>query len=167
MLINISGTVNDSIVDGPGLRFAIFVQGCPHGCKGCHNPQTHDFNAGTPTEPAALLDKIKANPLLDGVTFSGGEPFCQAQALAELGAEIRKLGLDIITYTGYTFEYLYEHREENGYGALLSVTDVLIDGQFVETLRSLELRFRGSANQRIIDVRKSLAAGYAVETELA
>ena len=165
MLINISDTVNDSIVDGPGLRFTIFVQGCPHGCKGCHNPQTHDFEDGRKVTPESLLEQIKANPLLDGVTFSGGEPFCQAQALAELGEEIKKLGLDIITYTGYTFEYLYLHREENGIGALLSVTDVLIDGRFIETLRSLELRFRGSANQRIIDVPKSLAAGKAVETQ--
>lgn len=165
MLINLSDTVNDSIVDGPGLRFTIFVQGCPHQCKGCHNPQTHDFEAGTQVTPESLLEQIKANPLLDGVTFSGGEPFCQAQALAELGAEIKKLGLNIITYTGYSFEYLYLHREEKGLGALLAVTDILIDGKFVETLRSLELRFRGSANQRIIDVPKSLAAGSAVETQ--
>lgn len=166
MRIHLSDTVNDSIVDGPGLRFTIFVQGCPHRCKGCHNPQTHAFEGGTQVAPEVLLEKIRANPLLDGVTFSGGEPFCQAQALAELGKEIRKMSLNIITYTGYTFEYLYAHRTENGYGALLSVTDILIDGQFVEALRSLELRFRGSANQRILDAQQSLASGTPVETEL-
>ena len=165
-MLTISDTVNDSIVDGPGLRFAIFVQGCPHHCPGCHNPQTHPFTGGKQVTTEELLAKIQANPLLDGVTFSGGEPFCQAQALAELGREVRKLGLNIITYTGYKFEYLYEHRAENGIGELLSVTDWLIDGRFVEELRSLELHFRGSANQRILAVPESLAAGQAVETDL-
>ncbi|MBR1458541.1 MAG: radical SAM protein, partial [Oscillospiraceae bacterium] len=110
-----------------------------------------------------LLADIKLNPLLDGVTFSGGEPFCQAAALAELGREIRKLGLNIMTYSGFTFEQLYERRDQDGIGDLLAVTDVLVDGRFMEDLRSLELRFRGSSNQRIIDVPASLAAGHAVE----
>ncbi len=166
MLIRLSDTVNDSIVDGPGLRFTVFVQGCPHDCPGCHNPQTHDFAGGRDTTTEEILERIKSNPLLDGVTFSGGEPFCQAKALAELGKEIKQLGLNLITYTGYTFEYLYAHREENGIGELLSVTDWLIDGPFVDALRSLELHFRGSANQRILDIPKSLAEGKAVETEL-
>ena len=138
MLIRLSDTVNDSIVDGPGLRFTVFVQGCPHDCPGCHNPQTHDFAGGRDTTTEEILERIKSNPLLDGVTFSGGEPFCQAKALAELGKEIKQLGLNLITYTGYTFEYLYAHREENGIGELLSVTDWLIDGPFVDALRSLE-----------------------------
>ncbi len=166
MLLNISDTVNDSIVDGPGLRFTIFVQGCPHHCPGCHNPQTHPFSGGTQVTPASLLEKIQANPLLDGVTFSGGEPFCQASALAALGEDIHRLGLNIMTYTGYTFEYLYAHRAEHGYGELLAVTDILVDGEFVESLRSLELRFRGSANQRILDVPRSLAAGAPVEADM-
>lgn len=166
MLIRLSDTVNDSIVDGPGLRFTVFVQGCPHDCPGCHNPQTHDFAGGRDTTTEEILERIKSNPLLDGVTFSGGEPFCQAKALAELGKEIKQLGLNLITYTGYTFEYLYAHREENGICELLSVTDWLIDGPFVDALRSLELHFRGSANQRILDIPKSLAEGKAVETEL-
>lgn len=168
-LLQISDTVNDSIVDGPGLRFTVFVQGCPHRCEGCHNPHTHSFDGGQQVSIEELLNKIQANPLLDGVTFSGGEPFCQAHALAELGRGVRNLSrgvLNIITYTGYTFEYLYAHRDENGYGELLSVTDVLIDGPFITAQRSLELRFRGSANQRILDVQKSLAAGKAIEAEL-
>ena len=167
MILDLYGMVNDSIVDGPGLRFSVFVQGCPHNCAGCQNPDSHSFGTGTPTDTSEILERIKGNPLLDGVTFSGGEPFCQAKGLAELGREIKQLGLNIVTFTGYTFEYLYEHRnEDNGYAELLSVTDVLIDGRFVEELRSLELRFRGSSNQRLIDVPKSLAVGKAVEATL-
>ncbi len=165
MKLQLSGTVNDSIVDGTGIRFTIFVQGCPHHCKGCHNPQTHEFNGGTSTDTNELLQKIKDNPLLDGVTFSGGEPFCQASALAELGRHIHALGLNIITYTGYTFEELYARRNEDGIGALLEVTDILVDGPFIEAQKSYQLRFRGSKNQRIIDCSASLAQGFAVETE--
>lgn len=165
MEIRLAGTVNDSIVDGPGIRFTIFVQGCPHNCKGCHNPQTHDFNGGTVTTTEELLEKIKSNPLLDGVTFSGGEPFCQAEALAELGAEIRKLGLNIITYTGYTFEKLFEEREKNSWGKLLEVTDYLIDGPFILEQKDWEIKFRGSSNQRYIDCQASLKSGIAVEAE--
>lgn len=164
MELRIAGTENDSIVDGPGFRFTIFVQGCPHHCPGCHNPQTHDFAAGTVTDTDALLARIRENPLLDGVTFSGGEPFCQAKALAALGAQIKALGMHLMTYTGFPFEQLLkEQNDENGYGALLAVTDVLVDGRFIEAQKSYLLRFKGSANQRLLDVKKSLAAQAAVE----
>lgn len=167
MKLDLYGMVNDSIVDGPGLRFSVFVQGCPHNCPGCHNPDSHAFGVGTATDTEEILERIRRNPLLDGVTFSGGEPFCQAKALAALGRQIRDMGLNIVTFTGYTFEHLYAHRQEHdGWSELLSVTDLLIDGRFMEELRSLELRFRGSANQRILDVPKSLAAGKAVEAKL-
>ena len=165
MELRIAGTVNDSIVDGPGIRFTIFTQGCPHNCEGCHNPQTHDFSGGTLVDTDELLEKIKGNPLLDGVTFSGGEPFCQAHVLAELGKEIKALGMDIITYTGYTFEKLYENREQNGWGELLSVTDYLIDGPFIIDKKDWEIKFRGSSNQRYIDCQESLKQGTAVECE--
>ncbi len=165
MELRIAGTVNDSIVDGPGIRFSIFVQGCPHNCEGCHNPQTHDFNGGTIVTTEELLDKVKGNPLLDGVTFSGGEPFCQAEALAKLGKEIKALGLNIITYTGYTFEQLYENRDKNHWGELLEVTDYLIDGPFILAQKDWEIKFRGSSNQRYIDCQKSLEEGCAVETQ--
>lgn len=166
MELRIAGTVNDSIVDGDGLRFTVFTQGCPHHCKGCHNPQTHDFNGGEVTDTSLLLEKIKGNPLLDGVTFSGGEPFCQAEQLAELGRQIKKLGLNIVTYTGYTFEQLYAERDKNGWVNLLSVTDILIDGQFVEELKDWEVKFRGSSNQRYIDCQKSLEKGTVVLAEI-
>ena len=165
MTLRIAGTANDSIVDGPGIRFTIFTQGCPHNCKGCHNPQTHDFNGGELVDTAELLEKAKANPLLDGVTFSGGEPFCQAEALAELGKELKAAGLNIITYTGYTFEHLYEHRAENGWVRLLEVTDFLIDGPFILEQKDWEIKFRGSSNQRYIDCKASMEQGRAVECE--
>lgn len=165
MKLRIAGTVNDSIVDGPGIRFTVFVQGCPHNCKGCHNPHTHDFEGGTLVDTEELFEKIKSNPLLDGVTFSGGEPFCHAQALSGLGRQIKELGLDIITYTGYTFEQLYEKREENHWNELLEVTDFLIDGPFILEQKDWEIKFRGSSNQRYIDCKASLAAGRAIETD--
>ncbi|MCM1006419.1 MAG: anaerobic ribonucleoside-triphosphate reductase activating protein [Ruminococcus flavefaciens] len=163
MKLRIAGTVNDSIVDGPGIRFTIFTQGCPHKCEGCHNPQTHDFNGGEIVEADEIIEKIKKNPLLDGVTFSGGEPFCQAEALADIGRKIKAIGLNIITYTGYTFEELYENREKNHWNDLLSVTDFLIDGKFILSQKDWNLKFRGSSNQRYIDCQRSLKEGRAVE----
>lgn len=166
-ILRIAGLVNDSIVDGPGIRFTVFVQGCPHACEGCHNPQTWDFEAGRYATLDEIVERIGHNPLLDGVTFSGGEPFCQAKPLAELGKRIKEMGLGLITYTGYVYEYLISHaNEENGYMELLQVTDILIDGPFVLSKKSLELDFRGSSNQRIIDVRQSLAQGITVEAAL-
>ncbi len=165
MKLRIAGTVNDSIVDGPGIRFTIFTQGCPHHCEGCHNPQTHDFNGGEIVEADEIIEKIKKNPLLDGVTFSGGEPFCQAETLADIGRKIKAIGLNIITYTGYTFEELYENREKNHWNDLLSVTDFLIDGKFILSQKDWNLKFRGSSNQRYIDCPKSLKEGRAVEVE--
>lgn len=158
-----AGTANDSIVDGPGLRLAIFTQGCPHGCPGCHNPHTHDFNGGKTEKLSYFTEMIRRNPLLDGVTFSGGEPFCQAEALAGIAAELEGTGLNVVTYTGYTFEYLLENADaENHYRDLLECTDILIDGPFIESEKTIEIRFRGSRNQRIIDCRKSLEEGRAV-----
>lgn len=165
--IRTAGIVNDSIVDGPGIRLALFVQGCPHNCAGCHNPQTHDLNGGEDVSAEEILNKIRSNPLLDGVTFSGGEPFCQAEKLAELGREIKNMGLNIITYTGYTFEYLMSHGDgDNGYKELIGVSDYIIDGPFIEAKKDMLLRFRGSSNQRVIDVKKTLDSGSIVIAEL-
>ena len=161
--LRIAGTVNDSIVDGPGIRFSIYVQGCPHGCEGCHNPQTWDFQGGYDIQIKELYNSIIANPLLDGVTFSGGEPFCHAKKLALLGKKLRELKLNIVTYTGYTFEQLMKlGNDNNGFKELLAVTDILVDGRFVLGLKDLTLKFRGSSNQRIIDVQASLETGRAV-----
>ncbi|MBC8528397.1 anaerobic ribonucleoside-triphosphate reductase activating protein [Christensenellaceae bacterium NSJ-44] len=165
MQLRLSGFTQDSIVDGPGLRATVFLQGCPHRCPGCHNPQTHAFDGGTLMDTQALLQKIAANPLLDGVTFSGGEPFCQAQALCHLARGVRALGLNLWCYTGYLFEELLEKGDPHQI-ALLRELDVLVDGPFIQEQRSLELTFCGSRNQRIIDVHQSLAAGTAVTIQL-
>lgn len=153
-MIRISGIVNDSIVDGPGVRLTIFAQGCKHNCLGCHNPDTHSFTGGTLITRDEIVERIKENPLLCGVTFSGGDPFEQADKFAELGIAIKelKLGLNIITYTGYKHEAILQSKKE-GWKELLDVTDILIDGPFELDKRSLECRFRGSTNQRVIDVK--------------
>lgn len=165
--LRIAGITDDSIVDGPGIRLTVFVQGCPHNCEGCHNPQTHDFSAGIDMTVDEIMGRINANPLLDGVTFSGGEPFCQAAALSELGRMVQKKGLNVITYSGYTYEYLRKNSDnKNNYGKLLDVSDYLVDGPFIAGQKDMLLKFRGSRNQRIIDVKKSEENGLAVTVEM-
>ena len=163
MNIRISGIVDESIVDGPGFRTAVFVQGCPHGCPGCHNPQTHAFVGGTWMDTADIARRALENPLLDGVTFSGGEPFCQPEACAEIACQVKAAGLSVWSYSGWTFEQLLEKPECR---CLLEAIDVLVDGPFLLEKRTLELRFRGSSNQRLIDVPKSLDAGRAIELNM-
>ena len=156
--LRIAGTAGESIVDGEGYRYTIFTQGCPHHCFGCQNPQTHDFQGGRLVEPAKLLREILDNPLLEGVTFSGGEPFCQSGLLAELAVELHQSGLTIWCYTGYSFEDLLQSRQQ-AVRHLLQQVDVLVDGPYIEAQRDISLQFRGSRNQRLIDVAKSLAKG--------
>ena len=163
MRFRLAGVVNDSIVDGPGLRLAVFAQGCPHHCPGCHNPQSHDFDGGEWGDTDEILRIAEDNCLLDGITLTGGEPFCQPEACAELARGAHELGLNVWVYTGYLFENLL-----NGTDAqreLLKNADVLVDGPFLIAQKSMDVRFRGSKNQRLIDVQKSLNAGYAVELE--
>lgn len=151
--LRLSGLVEESIVDGPGLRYVVFVQGCPHHCKGCHNPQTHSFTEGYVESIDYIFRQYRQNPLLCGITFSGGEPFCQPEPLAALGRMVHATGGHVITYTGYTYEELLEMAKDNpSIGNLLAVTDQLIDGPYIEELRDLELPFRGSSNQRILDL---------------
>lgn len=167
MEIRIAGIVEESYVDGPGIRFAVFVQGCPHNCEGCHNPETHDFGGGRAVDTDELFEQCSANPLIKGVTFSGGEPFCQASALYELGSRLKERGLNLMCYSGWTFEELLEKaRGEKDVKNLLSITDYLVDGRFELSQRSLALRFRGSTNQRIIDVRRSLSENTTATIEL-
>jgi len=167
MLIKLAGIVPESYVDGPGIRFTIFVQGCPHHCEGCHNPETHDFNAGRLADTDKIYSKIKQFPLVHGVTYSGGEPFCQAEPLAELGEKLKADGYHLMSYSGWTFEQLLAKCEkEPQVKRLLGLLDVLVDGRFVLAERSLELKFRGSRNQRLINVPESLAQGKAVTVDL-
>ncbi len=164
MIIRIAGIENDSIVDGPGFRLAVFTQGCPHHCPGCHNPETHPFDGGKEVDTDRIIRMMEDNPLLDGITLSGGDPFCQSKACAELSKAAKRLGLNVWAYSGWTFEELLKMSETNGdIMEFLKNTDVLIDGPFILAQRTLELRFRGSKNQRQIDVKKSLAEGKAIE----
>ena len=156
--LRLSGLIDESIVDGPGIRYVIFTQGCPHHCPGCHNPQTHDFSGGFDADIPAILDAIREDPLLDGVTLSGGEPFCQAEALLPLVREVKKMGKTVFAYSGYTLEQLLQEADPDRM-ALLRETDVLVDGPFLLAQRSLELKYCGSRNQRLIDVKKTLSSG--------
>lgn len=158
--VNIAGIMDDSIVDGPGIRVAIFVQGCPRRCEGCHNPESHPFGTGTDMTVDELFERVRKNPLARGVTLSGGEPFSQAGPLTALARRLKAAGYEVASYTGYTFEQLCAGTDDQR--ALLGTLDVLVDGEFVLAKRNLDLRFRGSENQRILDVPKSLAAGAAV-----
>ena len=161
MEIRINGLVNDSIVDGPGLRLAVFVQGCSHRCPGCHNPGTHDPLAGQAMDTGEIVALMKENPLLDGLTLSGGEPFEQPGPSLLLAEAAQALGLNVWAYSGYTYEQLKEKADPAVQG-LLRVCDVLVDGRFVLAQRSLDLDFRGSSNQRLIDLGKTRERGQVV-----
>ncbi len=199
--ITLYGAVSDSIVDGPGLRYAVFVQGCSHGCAGCHNPESQPREGGTPTTIDAVFDEISANGLVHDVTLTGGEPFEQAAACAALARRLKEHGYGIWAYTGYLYEDLERVAQESAdgdgaddgddadggaddagdaddaeadddeaagldaraVGDLLACVDVLVDGSFVEELKSLGLTWRGSSNQRLIDVPATRAAGQIVE----
>lgn len=164
--LRLAGVIRESVVDGPGWRFVVFSQGCPHHCEGCHNPQTHDPDGGYESTVENIINEVKKDPLLKGVTLSGGDPFVQAENFSVLANEVHKLGLDVITYTGYTIEQLMSGMDKNeGWRHLLEETDILVDGKFVLAKKSLNCKFRGSTNQRVIDPKKSIEQGKAVETE--
>ena len=162
--LRIAGIIEESIVDGPGIRFVVFAQGCNHHCPGCHNPETQPFDRGTMVRVETLLRQMLKNPLLDGLTLSGGEPFEQAEILAELAAQVQEKGLNVITYTGYIYEEIIANAAKRpGWSRLLEHTDILVDGRFELAQRNLLLKFRGSENQRLIDVKKSLESGKVQE----
>ena len=149
--MKIASTTSGSIVDGPGLRFTVFVQGCIHHCPGCHNPETHSFDGGYDIPVDKLAEQMLADPLTVGLTLSGGDPMEQAADCARLAAIARENGLTVWTYTGYTYEALLAQSDPNKL-ALLAQTDVLVDGPFVQAQKSYELLYRGSRNQRLIDL---------------
>ena len=155
--LRVAGVIEESIVDGPGLRFVLFLQGCRTHCKGCQNPQTWDFEGGTAVSAEDILNRIQGDPLVHGITFSGGEPFEQAAALVPLAEELKRRGYHLMAFSGYTFEQLLEKPSCRD---LLSLLDLLVDGPFVEEQKSLELRFRGSRNQRILNMAASRNAGW-------
>ena len=145
----------DSIVDGEGIRTVVWTQGCPHNCKGCHNPGTHDFDGGYLVDVDEVIEELKNIDGQDGITLSGGDPVCQSDACIEICKAAHAMGLNVWCYTGFTYESMLlnpKHRK------LLEEIDVLVDGKFILEEKSLDIYFRGSRNQRIIDVAKSLAA---------
>lgn len=159
--IRVNGLVEESIVDGPGLRYVVFTQGCPHRCPGCHNPETHDPEGGRFLTVSGIFSRFSENPLLAGITLSGGEPFLQPAPLLELARRVRRSGKNVVVYSGYTLEQLCARAASSpDIAALLRCTDILVDGPYIEAERDLELLFRGSRNQRMLRLRD----GEVVET---
>lgn len=161
MIIRVCGIEPESIVDGPGFRFVLFVQGCRHHCKGCHNPESWAFDGGEDMTVGEIFEQIKAEPHLRGVTFSGGEPFEQVEPLIELAKLVKEAGLTLMSYSGYTLEELQE-RHDPATDELLGMLDMLVDGRYIEAQRNLTLIYRGSENQRVIDMNKTREAGEVV-----
>lgn len=163
MKVRIAGIVKESIVDGPGIRYVIFAQGCKHGCISCHNPDTHDFKGGKLIDADDIIKEILSNKHLDGVTFSGGDPFFQTEEFSYIGQKLKLQDINIISYTGFKYEDII--KDENKL-KLLKKVDYLIDGPFLIHKKTLKLPFRGSSNQRIIDIKLSLDKGSPVEIDM-
>ena len=161
--IKIYGTVEDSIVDGDGLRFGVFLQGCPHHCLGCHNPASHDVSGGVDTTVGALIDQIEGSQLDHAVTISGGEPFLQGKACYVLARELNRLNYDLWIYSGYLYEDLASGQPDEWAPLILEQCHVLVDGPFVERLNSYDLLWKGSSNQRVIDLEKTRHAQQDVQ----
>ena len=158
--MKIAGLIQDSIVDGPGIRFVVFTQGCDIDCKGCHNPDAIDISGGTEMTVDEIISEMRSNPLTDGLTLSGGEPFMQAADCTLVAAAAHESGIDVWVYSGNSFEELINRaKSEPDVEALLNQTDILVDGRFILSERTLSARWRGSKNQRVIDVKSSLSAG--------
>lgn len=165
--IRLSGIAYESLVNGPGIRRVFFSQGCIHNCKGCFNPDTHPFDGGEIRDMDELIQDVKENPMIKGITFSGGDPFEQADKFSYMAKEFKTLGLNIWSYTGYKFEYILAHLDRReGWRDLINNLDGLVDGRFELENKKDGLRFKGSSNQRIIDVKKSLETGKIIEIEI-
>jgi anaerobic ribonucleoside-triphosphate reductase activating protein len=160
----IAGFLDNSLVNGMGLRSVVFVSGCNHNCDGCHNAEMQDFHYGEQLNVIDLYERIKDNlPIIKGVTFSGGEPLEYAEALSKLGSMVKELGLNLWCYTGYTYEHILEQvNDKPALGKLLAVVDVLVDGRFEKDKADPNLKYRGSVNQRLIDVKESLREGKTI-----
>lgn len=155
--IRLSGIAYESLVNGPGMRRVFFAQGCTHNCNGCFNPETHDFNGGEERDIDELIKDTICNSILRGVTFSGGDPWEQADKFAYMAIAFKEKALSIWSYTGYTYEYILENKDKKlGWNDLLNSIDVLVDGRFEEEKMQDGLKFRGSSNQRIIDIKESM-----------
>lgn len=163
IVVRVSGIIEESISNGPGLRMVIFAQGCKHHCLGCHNPQSHDFEGGYEISIGEIMDMVRDNALLDGITLSGGDPFEQAYGFSLLAGIAKSEGYHVTTYTGYTFEQLVDPKMSQTYwDQLLLHTDLLVDGPFIASAKNGLLKFRGSDNQRLIDVSQSMDSASVV-----
>lgn len=155
--IRLSGIAYESLVNGPGMRRVFFAQGCTHNCKNCFNPETHDFKGGEERDMDGLIKDTICNPIIRGITFSGGDPWEQADKFAFMAIAFKEKGLSIWSYTGYTYEYILSNKNKRlGWNDLLNNIDVLVDGKFEEEKMQDGLKFRGSTNQRIIDIKESM-----------
>jgi len=161
--VRISGIKKHSSVNGPGVRYVLFFQGCPHHCPGCQNPETHDPAGGTGRDTGEVIQELLQTKYLDGLTFSGGDPLMQPQAVMEIARAAKKTGLNIWLYTGWTFEQILQGAAGEIAKQALTCLDVLVDGPFVEPLKTGNAIWRGSDNQRLIDVKKSLEQNRIVE----
>ncbi len=157
--MRIASIVPNSIVDGPGIRFTVFIQGCSHHCPGCHNPSTHDPSGGYEESIEKIVDQLRSDPLIDGITLSGGDPFEQPVECTKLIWRVKALNpkYTVWTYTGYTYEQI-KSAKNYLWDLLFQNSDVVVDGPFIESLKSYDLKFRGSSNQRLIDTKKTLSS---------
>lgn len=164
-MLRIAGIEQESITDGQGLRYTIFTQGCVHNCKGCHNKETHSLTGGYFKNIDGIVREVVDNPMIDGITLSGGDPFLQVDACIALIKKLKKevSDLNVWAYSGYTYEELLNNEEKI---RLLNEIDVLVDGRYDCNKRSLTTKFRGSTNQRIIDVKQSLDKNKIIEKTL-
>ena len=162
MEIRLAGEIPESIVDGPGIRYTVFTQGCLHYCLGCHNPHTHDPHKGYLKEIDEIIKNIKKNPLIKGLTISGGEPFMQIAEILELTKKAKFIGLNVLIYTGYTYEDLLNKGDQR-IKDIFMYADYLIDGPFEINKKSYNLEFKGSSNQRLIDLSLTIRTGKIVE----
>jgi anaerobic ribonucleoside-triphosphate reductase activating protein len=161
--VRLAGVIYESLVNGPGIRRVYFAQGCRHNCDGCFNPETHDFNGGELMDMNELINDAISNPIINGITFSGGDPLEQAESFSYMAKEFKSKGLNIWCYTGYTFEQILEKmKKDKDLKELISNVDVLVDGKFEMNNKNKSLKFRGSSNQRIIDVKQSLEIGTCI-----
>lgn len=164
--IRLAGIAYESLANGPGIRRVFFAQGCNHNCEGCFNKETHDFDGGELKDIDELIKDVISNPIIEGVTFSGGDPLEQAESFAYMAKVFKRSSLNIWCYTGYTFEKILEMMEENqGLKELINNIDVLVDGRFEINNKKEGLKFKGSTNQRIIDVNESLESGEVIVLE--
>lgn len=160
MRFRLAGEIKHSLVNGPGIRYVVFFQGCPHHCEGCQNPETHAISGGVEADTDDVIQRIRKARFLDGVTISGGDPLMQPEACGVIAKAAHKMGLSVWVYTGWKMEDILrdDHKRE-----ALRYVDILVDGEFVAALQDEEPLFRGSSNQRFIKVQKALSCNQVVE----